>query len=142
MEEVIFEQDIPTLCLAAASFPGGVSAAHQTLHDRLPTKDGRQFFGISHADQFGQIVYFAAATEIFEGEAEQLDFDQFTIKKGVYNSIFLKDYYRDIPAVGAAFQRLLAGPEVDPYGYCLEIYPNSADHPNGRDVRCLVLTTK
>ncbi|MEI6408302.1 MAG: transcriptional regulator [Bacteroidota bacterium] len=142
MEEVIFEQDIPALCLAAASFPDGVSAAHQTLHDRLPTKDGRQFFGISHADQFGKIVYFAAATEMFEGEAEQLDGDQFTIKKGVYNSIFLKDYYRDVPSVGAAFQRLLADPAVDPFGYCLEIYTACADYPNSRDVQCLVLTTK
>jgi len=51
-------------------------------------------------------------------------------------------FEQDIPAVGAAFQRLLAGPAVDPFGYCLEIYPNSADYPNGRDIQCLVLTTK
>lgn len=137
MEYFVFEQDIPVICLAADQFPDAVSATHSRLNQLLPNKEGREFFGISHADQYGKIVYFAAATELFEGEAEQLDLDRFVIKKGRYNSLLLRDYYRDIPAVAAAFQRLLADPDVDPYGYCLELYSNGS-YPDCRDLQCLV----
>lgn len=132
MEKYKFNGDIKVLCVKAASFPAGVAAAYEQLHALLNEKDKRIFFGISYPGANGQIIYKAAASENYEGEAAALNMEQFTIKKGCYNSIVIKDFMKNIPAVGKAFSQLLAQPDIDPGGYCLEIYEGK------NDIRCLV----
>jgi hypothetical protein len=133
MEMVTFENDIPTICVAAQSFPDGAMEAHQTLHGKLPSKEGRQFFAVSYGNPQGGIAYLAAATELHNGEAEQLGCETFLIKKGSYAGVTIQDYWKDMPEIGATFQKLLTLPDIDPNGYCLEIYLNK-----GKDVQCLI----
>jgi len=122
MDTIVFDKEIAVCCVAASSFPDGVLAAFQTLHGKLDRKDERQHFGISHGLPDGGIHYLAAATELNAGEAEALGLDRFTIQKGAYLGLTIPDYLKDLGEIGRAFTRLLQSPDLDPAGYCLEIY--------------------
>ena len=132
MEKYILDKDINTICVKASSFPEGVMEAHNTLHALLSNEPDRKYFGISRPEGNNGIIYKAAAEELHDGEAEKLNLETFVIKKGNYTSIFIPDFMKDIPAIGKAFQELLANPEIDHNGACIECYIND------KDVRCMV----
>lgn len=132
MEIYSIEKDIPVICLRADSFPDGIEAAHTKLHRMLPALEQRTFYGISHSDGKGGIIYKAAAGQLDEGEAAHYGLEAFVIRKGDYMSRLLVNYRDEISLVDKTFQRLLAVPELDPEGYCLELYPND------KDMRCMV----
>jgi predicted transcriptional regulator YdeE len=131
MDTIVFDKEISVCCVAASSFPDGVLAAFQTLHGKLDRKEERQHFGISHGLPDGGIHYLAAATELNPGEAEALGLERFTIQKGTYLGLTIPDYLKDLGEIGRTFTRLLQNPDLDPEGYCLEIY-------TGKNVQCLV----
>jgi hypothetical protein len=56
----------------------------------------------------------------------------FFIKKGAYQSVTILQFMDDLPRIGQTFLQLLAHPNIDPSGYCLEWYLNE------QDVRCMV----
>ena len=132
METTTLDKDIKTICLTATSFPDGIFAAHQKLHGLLPSTEGRHFYAISYGNTEGGIIYKAAVSEVFDGEAEQVGAEAFTIKKGTYISKTLSDYRKNLPIIGQTFQEMLKDPRLDPCGYCLEMYLS----PN--EVQCLV----
>ena len=122
MENHAFEKDTLTVYVAAESFPEGVLKAHQTLHAAVGRSDDRRYFGISWPDGNGGIHYLAAA-EMLEGtEPESLGLKIFTIRKGPYIGITLRNYMQDIPPIGRAFETLLGDPRIAHDGYCLEWY--------------------
>lgn len=132
MDSFILGEDIKVVFVTATSFPDGVDRAHIQLHALLPEKERRRFFGISWPNENGEIVYKAAADIIESDEAEKLGLETFTIKKGPYNSFFIKDFMQDIGSIKRAFKVLIAQHEVDPDGYCLEWYIGD------NDVKCMV----
>lgn len=132
MDSFILGEDIKVVFVTATSFPDGVDRAHIQLHAMLPEKERRRFFGISWPNENGEIVYKAAADIIESDEAEKLGLETFTIKKGPYNSFFIKDFMQDIGSIKRAFKVLIAQHEVDPDGYCLEWYIGD------NDVKCMV----
>lgn len=125
------EENIPVAFHQASSFPDGVLAAHQEIHAKFPPENGRRYFGISHPDKW-TIIYKAAAEQLYPGEAAKHGFSEFVIHRGVYTSIKIPDFHKNIPQIGQAFQKLLTDSRIDPKGYCLEWYIN--DH----DLICLV----
>lgn len=133
IEKYHIESDINVFCLPAKSFPDEVSATHDRLHDLLLPAENRKYFGISHPDSSGKIIYKAAAEVLAIDINEQYSLERFTIKNGEYISTYIKNYYLDIPSVARAFNELLKHPSIDPKGYCLEMYPD-----DGRDIQCLV----
>ncbi|TMI95062.1 MAG: transcriptional regulator [Bacteroidetes bacterium] len=130
--EYIIDKDIKVLCVRASSFPNGVKAAHQKLHSIFSSSEPRTFYGISHSDKSGNILYWAAAEELHKGEGERLNLETFTIRKGKYISELLEDWCKDEGLVGKTFKKLLADPRIDKNGYCLEVYLNE------KDMRCMV----
>jgi predicted transcriptional regulator YdeE len=131
METYQLDRDIKVFRLKASSFPDGVLEAHQTLHSKVPYSDKRNYFGISRPEN-GVITYWSAAEETEKGELEKFGFEPFTIPKGTYVSIVIKDFMKDISSVGRAFQELIHQPGIDPEGYCIEWYMGQ------KDVRCMV----
>ncbi|MBC9912948.1 transcriptional regulator [Chitinophaga varians] len=132
MENFTIDQDIPVWYVAAASFPDGVPAAWAELHGLLPGATGRQFYGISHPDQTGKITYKAGVAASSPEEGRQYGKSGATVRKGLYAGETLQlgpDAGRQI---GEAFQRLLKHPDLDPQGYCLEMYLDQGM------VRCMV----
>jgi hypothetical protein len=135
METYFLEKDIALCCITASSFPDGVLAAHQQLHARFANDGKRQFFGISRPEK--NTIIYKAAVEMREKEtAGDFGGESGTIQKGKYTSIVLKDFRKDIPAIGKTFQQLLTNPDIDPNGYCVEMYIGSDD------VRCMVRLNK
>ena len=132
MEQYQLENDINVMYVNASSFPDGVMDAHQKLHAVVPFSTDRKYLGLSRPENGGGIVYKAAAEELHAGEGERLGLPAMMIPKGTYNSITVRNYMQDIPAIGAAFNELLAIPGHDPEGYCVEWYLND------KDVQCIV----
>lgn len=132
MEKYRLDHDIKVLCVSAKSFPDGIMEAFDKLHSLLPVSAKRQFFGISRPNENGVIGYKAAAEELVQGEAGKAIHELFVIQGGEYISLVINDYLNDIPAIGNAFHQLIAHPDIDPYGYCVEWYFNE------KDVRCMV----
>ncbi len=132
MDSFNLSEDIKVVCVTAKHFPEDVERAHIQLHAMLPEKEKRRFFGISRTNEQGQIVYKAAADLIEPGEVEKYGLEMFTIKKGTFNSFYIKNFMEDTSRIREAFQILLGQPEVDPLGYCLEWYIGE------NDVKCMV----
>jgi hypothetical protein len=131
MEKFTLDKSIKVFCITAKSFPDGVMEAHRKLHELVPLLSQRRYFGISRPDK-GVIIYKAAAEELEDGEAEKLGLEPFVIKSGEFISITIPDFAKDMQSIGRAFKELLASPDIDPDGYCLEWYLNE------KDVRCMV----
>ena len=134
MEKYFIEKDIAVFCVPASSFPEGVMKAHEFLHAHFTPGDNRKIFGISYPDNAGNIIYKAAAEQLYDGESEKILLENFTIKAGGFISEFIPDFCKDISQVGQTFQALLKQPDIDPHGYCLEMYEGE----DGKDVRCMV----
>jgi hypothetical protein len=132
MEQYFLDNPITVICIQADAFPSGVLAAHQKLHTLLGDEKERKYFGISYPEKPGSIIYKAAAEEKKADEAASVNCESLIIKKGMYHCIFIKNFMQDIASIGKAFQQLLMQPDIDPQGYCLEIYEGE------NDVRCLV----
>lgn len=131
MEKVKLENDINVICMKAKRFPEDVLNAHKQLHSLIEDKK-RMFFGISNPDKRGAINYKAGAEEKYSGEAQLLNCDVYVIKKGIYNCIEIRDYHKNVAAIGEAFRNLISDSEIDPNGECVEIYSGTSD------VKCMV----
>lgn len=133
MEIVTIGKDITVFYIQASSFPAGVLEAHEALHAMVPQGGGRRYFGLSRPEgSMTNIVYKAAAEQMTEGEAATLGLDTIVLKSGRYVSITIHNFMTDIPSIGNAFQQLLQQPDIDPKGYCVELYLND------EDVQCMV----
>lgn len=132
MESYFLDEDIVLAYVTAESFPLGVMDAHNKLHALLPENKDRTYYGLSNPDAEGTIIYRAAAEELAANEAEKAGCKTFVLKKGKYMSIFIPDYCENIPAIGQAFQDLIALPDIDHTGCCVEMYLDDTD------VRCMV----
>lgn len=126
METITIDKDIRVFYVNATSFPEGVMEAHNKIHALAPASQGRRFYGLSRPER-GVISYKAAAEELTSGEAEQLNLDTITIKKGRYISETLHDFMKNIPAIGSTFQQMLSSEDIAPDGYCVEYYLNDKD---------------
>ena len=124
MGTITIDNDIKVFYVTAKKFPDAVPEAYQDLQARITdNSDNRRYFGISFPGQTGTIICKAAAEELQPGEAEKYHCETFTIRKGRYVSIEIKNHLRDPQCIGKAFQQLLAQPGIDPQGYCLECLP-------------------
>ena len=135
MENYNLEKDIKVFCITAKSFPEGVLEAHQSLHSLVPYSSDRKYFGISRPEN-GVIIYKSAAEELEKGELSKHGLEEFIIKKGNYISIVIKDFMKNIPAIGNTFKELTAHKGIDPNGYCIELYKNDDE------LRCMVKLAK
>jgi predicted transcriptional regulator YdeE len=132
METITFENDITLLCVTASSFPEGIMDAHKKLHAIVPFSPNRKYYGLSRPENNGGIIYKAAVTEIPEDATAKEQLEAITLKAGWYISLTIHDYMKDMQAIGNAFQQLIANPDIDPEGYCVE------DYVSQKDVRCMV----
>lgn len=134
MSLINIDKDIEVIYLEVPNFPLDVPGTYERLHKIIPDRRDRKYFGISHPDQSGIIVYKAAAELLPEDDIAQLGLKTFTIKKGTFASEYIVNHFQDSQCIGQAFERLLKHPALDQEGYCLEWYRNYTD----LDVQCMV----
>lgn len=132
MDIITMERDVVAVYMTAASFPDGILDAHQRLHRIVPFSTERRYYGISRPEKGGDIVYRSAAEILSPNEPEQFNLPTIVLKKGRYRRIIIENYIHDLPSIGKAFDAMLAHPDIDPKGYCLEWYIT------GKDVHCMV----
>jgi|SRR6478609_2521316 len=130
MEIYTLKNDMEIFCVTARSFPYEIKQAFAALINLLPTMDDRIFFGIAFEDKDGDMIYKAAVLESFEGEAEKLGCERFTIKKGEYLTETLKDWKKDESQIGLTFKRFSES-KYNATFPCVEWY-------QGNDVMCMV----
>jgi len=127
METQNLKESLRVFYIEASSFPNGVKGAHEKLHSLVHSNKNRRFFGISWGGSDGNIIYKAAAEELYEGEGEKYGCETFTIEKGNYISDTLHDWQRDESQIGRKFREMLKDPRVDKNGYCVEEYASDKD---------------
>ncbi len=127
----LINEDIVLVCLEATSFPDGILEAFDDLKNKIgPGSITRTYFGISRPYK-GKIVYRAASSENFQGEAEKLHLEKVILPKGEYETLEVKEWESNMSRIGEAFDKLLMNPRLDPQSYCIEWYL-------GKDVLCMV----
>lgn len=133
MDTFTLDNDIVVCAVKAKSFPDGIMAAFGELSAKLPDAQARgMYYGLSRPEDGEPVVYYAAAEEKEAGEAQKLGMKSITIKKGTYIYKDISDYMQDLPAIGKTFMEMIHNPDVDPDGYCVEMYKSQ------KDVRCMV----
>jgi hypothetical protein len=132
METLILKEDLSIFYVAAKSFPDGIQEAFDKLAKTLPTTEGRTFFGISHKNHEGTIIYKAGVLAFYKGEGKTFGLETYIIKKGEYLTETIHDWKKNMAAIGSTFQVLLADPRLDTTGACVEWYK-----PND-EVMCMV----
>lgn len=127
MEKYELTEDVKLICASAASFPDGIMDAFNKLEDALPNCSERTWYGLSRMNEKGQIIYKAASIELNEGEAEQTDFEAYTLSKGTYLAETIIEWRKNIPKMGQIFSELLSDPQLDKTSYCVEWYKSDAE---------------
>ncbi len=134
MEQYNIETDIQVMFLEAPKFPDDVPNTFTKLEQAILDKSERRYFGFSRPNRDGVIQYKACAEILNEDEEIKFGLKKMTIDAGQYASIFIKNHFEDGNNIPNAFGSLLKHPQLDPNGFCLEIYKNFTD----ADVLCLV----
>lgn len=129
----VLKEDIIAFCKKATSFPDGVLAAHQQLHQHVLASNKRNYFGISYLNFKKEIIYKAAVDELFNGELKHLELEQVIIKNGTYAYINVLNFKEKIHEIELAFKILIKHALLDPNGFCLEWYA-----ANNKDCKCMV----
>ncbi|MEO6454050.1 MAG: hypothetical protein ABIN97_08265 [Ginsengibacter sp.] len=131
MKEYLLKDDIKVFCVTAKSFPDGVQQAFITL-EKMLSKEGRTFYGISHGTPSGEIIYKAAVTEKYEGEGKEYDFESYIIPMGKYITETIRDFMNNMNRFGEIFKEMLAHPQLDKSSACVEWYKTDSE------VMCMV----
>jgi predicted transcriptional regulator YdeE len=122
METIILNDNIKVFYVTAKTYPQGIGEAIQQLHSLFEFSKARRIFGLSRPENNNGIIYLAAAEEMYSGEAEKLKCETLTIPKGKYISLAVENFRKDIRSIDSAFKKLLNQPNLDPQGYCVEMY--------------------
>jgi hypothetical protein len=135
MEIYSLDHQIKIMCLQAKSFPEGIQEAFDLLTAKLPSAQGRTYFGISHGNKSGGITYKAAVNENYDGEAKALALETFIVPKGTYLREKIVNWKTRSEKIGETFRTMLTDPRLDQTCPCIERY-------DVNDVECLVKIKK
>ncbi len=130
METYVMPEDKTIFCVTAKSFPYEIKQSFAELINKLPSTEGRSFFGISYEDRDGTFVYKAAVQEFFEGEGNKLGCEEFIMTKGKYLTETVKNWKKDETQIGVAFRKITST-DFDITFPCVERY-------QGDEVMCMV----
>ncbi len=106
IENHSFKQDLKVFCKKAESFPLGVKAAFQYIHERVPYSTERKFISISVLKSASEMDYWAGVTEAVSGDLDEHDFEIKTIPAGNYACVEVFDYMKDVTVIAKAFEFL------------------------------------
>ena len=80
-KNIIFTNDVKVFGIQVKTFPSGIGEAFDELIKKTGDAVTRSYYGISEFKD-GKMIYYAAAEEKFNGEAEKYNYEKFTIEKG------------------------------------------------------------
>ncbi len=131
MERYNLEEDVKVFCATAKSFPENIQEAFITL-EKMLSKEGRTFYGISFKNEKSVVVYKATVSESFKGEAKKYGFESFMITKGAYLTETITEWRKKTRAIVNAVHKLHADPNSDDSFPCVQWYKSN------KEVMCMV----
>lgn len=126
MERYNLPKDVKVFGVQVRTFPNGVGEAFAKLIKLFPSGDQRAYYGISECTSKG-IIYKAAALEMYEGEAENYQYERFTVEKGDYLTMELTDWPAKTNCIKEVFEEIFNNELSDRTKPCIEIYKNETD---------------
>jgi predicted transcriptional regulator YdeE len=124
VEKVSFPQDLKVFGMYVKTFPEGIGEAFDSLIERMPLDQARSYFGISQMGCNGDILYYAAAEETYEGEASTYGYDIYLVKQGEYLTVTVKDWRQKTHCIKDVFEAMLDDDRIDKANQCIEWYKN------------------
>lgn len=118
------EKDIPVLYTDVPSFPLGIKEAFDELYSKFGECD---YYGISHMDAHGRVVYKAAAAVLSPDEEAKQGYGSFTISKGEYLAEVVIDWMSKTESLKNVFKQLMADPRFDNTHDCVEWYKSDEE---------------
>lgn len=116
----VFGKEVPT-------FPVGVSDAFHQLITTIPDGSSRAYYGLSHMDETGKIIYKAAAEEKYAGEAEKYNCDRYIIEKGEYLAVTLADWRGKTDCIKDMFHDMMEDDRADKTKEVVEWYKTDTE---------------
>jgi hypothetical protein len=122
MDIIDLPKDIYAFGKRVTTFPAGIGEAFGELMHSLENGNERAYWGISHLDDAGNVIYHAAAEEIFSGEAAKYKYTTFVIETGNYLAVSIKDWRIKLECISAVFQDMMQHDKADLSKPCFEWY--------------------
>ena len=126
MKEINIESDLNLICVRAKSFPEGIEDSFKTLENKVPTRKGRECFGIFEENQNG-ITYRAGMLKESDDEDKKYGLENFTIKKGKYLGVTITNWQKKIESIGTTFDKMFEDERVDKNSLSVEMYKGMND---------------
>ena len=121
MEKYILKDEVKILRKQVTTFPLGIGEMFDSLEQMLPDGKTRDYYGISHLEG-DKIVYFAAAKEKFDGEADKYHCDRGVISSGEYLIVPIRDWRNHLESIKDVFHKMMQDNRIDPAQPCVEWY--------------------
>jgi predicted transcriptional regulator YdeE len=125
VEKMSFPHVLKVFGMYVKAFPDGIGAAFDALIERMPSDQNRSYFGISQMGSDGDILYYAAAEETFEGEASTYGYDIYLVKEGEYLTVTVKDWKQKTHCIKDVFEAMLDDDRIDKANPCIEWYKSN-----------------
>ncbi len=125
MKKITLPHDLKVFGVHVQTFPNGIGEAFDALMRRIPNGENRSYYGISDMAEDGRIVYYAAAEEMSEGEAEKYNCDIYIVKKGEYLSVTVNNWRAKTDTIKDVFEAMMNDHRIDKNNPCIEWYKNN-----------------
>ncbi|MFN6327422.1 MAG: hypothetical protein ACK5UE_11365 [Chitinophagales bacterium] len=122
IEAYKLESPIIVIIEKAEDFGKGIGEAFVRLAEKLENKgQKRDCYGLV-INENGAMNYYAAYTELYDGEAREKSLPVFTIISGDYYAICIEYWNKNILHIGPTFDQILKSGKVDTSSPCIEFY--------------------
>ena len=127
METYNLKSDLKVFGKEVRTFPLGVAEAFHELITMIPDGSHRAYYGISHIDEMGKIIYKAAAEENYAGEAEKYNCKRYLIEKGEYLAVSITNWRDNTDCIKDAFHDMMEDDRADKTGEVVEWYKTETE---------------
>jgi hypothetical protein len=127
METYNLKTDLKVLGKEVPTFPLGVGEAFHALINMIPDGSNRAYYGLSHMDETGKIIYKAAAEEKYEGEAEKYNCERYIIEKGEYLTATITDWRDKTDCIKDVFHDMMEDDRADKSKEVIEWYKTETE---------------
>ena len=121
MENFKLENNVTVFGFKVDTFPNNIGEAFNTLMQSVQKDKERAYYGISYFEG-DKIIYKAFAEEKSEGEANRYNYETYTIEKGDYFAIALKNWRSNTGSIKNIFNEMMQDERTDKSKPCIEWY--------------------
>ncbi len=127
METYNLKNDLEVFGKEVTTFPLGINEAFHALINMIPDGSHRAYYGLSHMDENGKIIYKAAAGEKYPGEAEKYDCERYIIEKGEYLVVTITGWRDQTDRIKDVFHDMMEDDRADETKEVVEWYKTDTE---------------